>query len=328
MKMLAEDIKNGSFKTSYLLYGEEAYLRSQYRTRLKNALIDPQDTMNLSHFEGKGIRPEEIIDLAETLPLFAPRRVILIENSEFFKTKCDKLADYLPSIPETTCLIFVEKEVDKRGRLFKAVKDKGRAVEFTSQDEATLTKWILGILKREGKQISKSSLTLFLEQTGTDMEHISRELEKLLSYTQGRDAVTSEDIKEICTVLTSNRIFDMIRAIAEKNQPLALKLYYDLLTLKESPRGILTLLGRQFQQLLLVKSLMAKGYNQSSIASKAGLAPFIVRRLMGQARNFTDEQLKAALTDCAKAVEDITAGQMNDVLSVELLIVKYSGNIT
>lgn len=328
MKMLAEDIKNESFKTSYLLYGEEAYLRSQYRTRLKNALIDPQDTMNLSHFEGKGIRPEEIIDLAETLPLFAPRRVILIENSEFFKTKCDKLADYLPSIPETACLIFVEKEVDKRGRLFKAVKDKGRAVEFTSQDEATLTKWILGILKREGKQISKSSLTLFLEQTGTDMEHISRELEKLLSYTQGRDAITSEDIEEICTVLTSNRIFDMIRAIAEKNQPLALKLYYDLLTLKESPRGILTLLGRQFQQLLLVKSLTAKGYNQSSIASKAGLAPFIVRRLMGQAGNFTDEQLKAALTDCAKAVEDVTAGQMNDVLSVELLIVKYSGNIT
>lgn len=324
MKMLAEDIKNGSFKTSYLLYGEEAYLRSQYRDRLKNALADPQDTMNVSCFEGKGIRPEEIIDLAETLPFFASRRVILIENSEFFKTKCDKLADYLPTMPDTACLIFVETAVDKRGRLYKAVKDKGRVVEFQTQDETTLTKWILGILKREGKQISRSALSLFLERTGTDMEHISRELEKLLAYTHGRDAITPQDVEEICTVLTTNRIFDMIRAIAEKNQKEALKLYYDLLTLKESPRGILALLARQFQQLFLVKSLMVKGYDQASMASKTGLAPFIVRRLMGQARNFTTEQLTSALTDCAKAVEDVTSGRMNDVLSVELLIVKYS----
>ena len=172
--MLAEDIKNGTFKASYLLYGEESYLRSQYRNRLTNALIDPADTMNLSRFEGKGIHPEEIIDLAETLPFFAPRRVILVENSEFFKTKCDRLADYLPSMPDTTCLIFVETAVDKRNRLFKTVKDRGRAVEFASQDEATLTKWILGIVKREGKQISKSALILFLERAGTDMEHISK----------------------------------------------------------------------------------------------------------------------------------------------------------
>lgn len=324
MKMLAEDIKNGTFKASYLLYGEESYLRSQYRNRLTNALIDPADTMNLSRFEGKGIHPEEIIDLAETLPFFAPRRVILVENSEFFKTKCDRLADYLPSMPDTTCLIFVETAVDKRNRLFKTVKDRGRAVEFASQDEATLTKWILGIVKREGKQISKSALSLFLERAGTDMEHISKELEKLLCYTYERESITSQDVEDVCTILTSNRIFDMLRAIAEKNQKQALELYYDLLTLKESPRGILTLLGRQFQQLLLIRSLMAKGYGQPSIASKTGIAPFIIRRLMGQARNFTDEQLTAALADCAKAVEDVTAGQINDVMSVELLLVKYS----
>ncbi len=322
--MLAEDIKNGTFKASYLLYGEESYLRSQYRNRLTNALIDPADTMNLSRFEGKGIHPEEIIDLAETLPFFAPRRVILVENSEFFKTKCDRLADYLPSMPDTTCLIFVETAVDKRNRLFKTVKDRGRAVEFASQDEATLTKWILGIVKREGKQISKSALSLFLERAGTDMEHISKELEKLLCYTYERESITSQDVEDVCTILTSNRIFDMLRAIAEKNQKQALELYYDLLTLKESPRGILTLLGRQFQQLLLVRSLMAKGYGQPSIASKTGIAPFIIRRLMGQARNFTDEQLTAALADCAKAVEDVTAGRINDVMSVELLLVKYS----
>ena len=92
MKMLAEDIKNGSFKSSYLLYGEEAYLRTQYKNRLKNALADPSDTMNFSRFEGKGINPAEIISLAETLPFFAERRLILIEDSGFLKNKCYELA--------------------------------------------------------------------------------------------------------------------------------------------------------------------------------------------------------------------------------------------
>ena len=324
MKMLAEDIKNGSFKSSYLLYGEEAYLRTQYKNRLKNALADPSDTMNFSRFEGKGINPAEIISLAETLPFFAERRLILIEDSGFFKNKCDELADYLPNMPDTTCLLFVETEVDKRNRLYKAVQKFGRVTEFQLQDERTLMKWILGTLKKENKKITESTLQLFLERTGSDMENIHMELEKLLSYTIGREVITSEDVEEICTMQTTGQIFEMIRAIAEKKQRLALDLYYDLLALKEPPMRILFLIARQFNQLLLVKSLTAKGMDRASVASKAQIAPFIAGRLMTQARSFTMQQLRNAVQDCVDAEEAVKTGRMTDVLSVEILIVKYS----
>ena len=324
MKMLAEDIKNGSFKTSYLLYGEEAYLRNQYKNKLKNALVNPDDTMNFSRFEGKSIDPAEIISLADTLPFFAERRLILIEDSGFFKNKCDELADYLPSLPETTCLLFAETEVDKRNRLYKAVQKYGRVTEFQSQDERTLMRWILGTLKKENKKITEDTLRHFLERTGSDMENIHMELEKLLSYTEGRDVITSEDVEEICTMQTTGQIFEMIRAIAEKKQRLALDLYYDLLALKEPPMRILFLIARQFNQLLLVKSLAAKGMDRSSIASKAQVAPFIAGRLTTQARSFTLEQLKNAVKDCVDAEEAVKTGRMTDILSVELLIVKYS----
>ena len=327
MKMLAEDIKNGSFKSSYLLYGEEAYLRNQYKNKLKNALVNPDDTMNFSRFEGKSIDPAEIISLADTLPFFAERRLILIEDSGFFKNKCDELADYLPSLPETTCLLFAEAEVDKRNRLYKAVQKYGRVTEFQSQDERTLMRWILGTLKKENKKITEDTLRHFLERTGSGMENIHMELEKLLSYTEGRDVITSEDVEEICTMQTTGQIFEMIRAIAEKKQRLALDLYYDLLALKEPPMRILFLIARQFNQLLLVKSLAAKGMDRSSIASKAQVAPFIAGRLMTQARSFTLEQLKNAVKDCVDAEEAVKTGRMTDILSVELLIVKYSAGI-
>lgn len=60
-------------------------------------------------------------------------------------------------------------------------------------------------------------------------------------------------MNEICTVQTTGQIFEMIRALAEKNQKKALNLYYDLLSLKEPPMRILFLIARQFHQLLLVK---------------------------------------------------------------------------
>ena len=47
MKVISDDIKKGEFKSVYLLYGEEEYLKKQYRDRLKNAIVG-DDTMNYS----------------------------------------------------------------------------------------------------------------------------------------------------------------------------------------------------------------------------------------------------------------------------------------
>ena len=142
MKSLNEDLKTGNFKQVYLLFGEENYLKKQYKDRLTKALISDGDTMNYAYYEGKGIDVKEIIDLSETMPFFSERRLIVIENSGFFKNATAELAEYMKEIPETTYFIFVETELDKRGKMFKAVKDKGRIVELARQDEKTLVRWI------------------------------------------------------------------------------------------------------------------------------------------------------------------------------------------
>lgn len=324
MKSLNEDIKNGQFKSVYLLYGEEAYLRNQYKDRLKNALSVPDDTMNVSCYTGKDVNPNEIIDLAETLPFLAERRLIVMEDTGFFKNSCDALAEYIKNIPESTCIIFVEEAVDKRNRLYKAVKDKGRAIEFARQDESVLKRWVLGQIKKENRQISEGAVQLFLQRTGTDMENIAQELEKLLCYTLNKDAITAVDVEAVCTVQTTNRIFDMINAVANKQQKAALQLYYDLLTLKEAPMRILFLLARQFNLLMQVKQLKHAGVAQSAIAEKTGLHGFIVQKYIAQAGKFSNEVLRAAVEECVELETAVKTGQMNDVMSVELLLVKYS----
>lgn len=324
MKNLNEDIRTGSFRSVYLLYGEEAYLKNQYKNRLKQAVLPDGDTMNFSYWEGKGTDVRQVIDQAETMPFFADHRLIMIEDSGFFKNATPELAEYLPGMPPETIMVFVESEVDKRGKLFKAVKNKGRVVELGRQDARTLTSWVLGMLRREKLNITRDAMERFLEMAGDDMENIEHELEKLISYVHGKDAIEKSDVEAICTVTTENKIFDMVRAVAERRQRQALDLYYDLLALKEPPMRILFLIARQFNQMLQLRDLRDQGFDNKTIASKAGQAPFIVTKLLGQASHYDKEKLQQAVTGCVEAEASVKTGRLGDRLAVELLIIKYS----
>ena len=324
MQTINEDIKNGTFRRVYLLYGDEDYLKLQYKNKLLRALVTEGDTMNFSRFEGKEAQVPALIDLAETMPFFAEHRVILVEDSGFFKNAAPQLAEYLPDMPETTCMIFIEKEVDKRSKTYKSLKDIGRMVEFKTPDEKMLTRWVLTVLQKNGKKLTQPTMQLFLEKAGNSMGNIDRELEKLICYVGDREIIQMDDVEEICTGQTENRIFDMIHMMAEKRQKEALELYYDLLALKEPPMRILFLLVRQFNILLQVKTMVAAGMEQNQIADRAGLRSFTLRRYRSEAGHFSVQKLKEALRDCARAEEDVKTGRLDDRLSVELILVKYS----
>jgi DNA polymerase III, delta subunit len=324
MKSINEDIKNNDYKGAYLLYGEEAYLKKQYKEKLLKALNPDADMMNVSYFEGKGIDPRKIIDLAETIPFLAERRIIIIENSGFCKGQCDGLPEYLDELPEYLCLVFVECEVDKRSRMYKAVNKHGRVTEFTIQDDRRLMQWVLGIISKDNKKITQKDMELLLSKTGNDMGNIEKEVEKLLCYTIGKDVITGEDIEAICTTQISNKIFDMIKAMSERRQQRALELYYDLLSLKEPPMRILFLMSRQFNLILQAKELAESGYSPNDMARKMGVQSFVVRNYQNFARQYQRQQLRAALEEFVSTEEDVKSGRLNDVISVELLLIKYS----
>lgn len=320
MRQIAEDIKQNNFKQIYLLYGEERYLRRQYRQKLQAALCSDGDTMNVHFYSGKDVPVGEIIDLAETLPFLAERRVIFISDSGLFKSGGEKLAEYLASPCGSTYFVFTESEVDKRSKLFKTVQSKGYAADFTVQDESTLKRWIAGTLGRDGKKITENTVQLIISKTGTDMDNIQMELEKLICYCMDRDVVTDADVEAVCTTRISNHIFDMINAIADRKQKAALELYYDLLALKEPPMRILFLIARQCNMLLQAKEMKLKGHDNRTIGSRLGVPPFIAQKVLNQASKFKTSTLRRAVQQCVEAETAVKTGRMNDMMSVEILI--------
>lgn len=324
MKNIKEHIKQNQFKPVYLLYGTENYLKKLYRDKLKDAILGNSDEMNYSYFEGKSIDISSVIAIADTMPFFSERRLIIIENSGLFKSQND-LSDYIKSIPPTTHIVFVEAEVDKRNRLFKAVKTEGTISEMNPMDEKNLKLWIASLLDKDNKKITSDTILYLLNKAGTDMDNLYNEVEKLVCYAWDRDIITVQDVEMVCTTQITGKIFLMVDAIGNKQQAKALDLYYDLLALKEKPMSILFLVSRQFNILAQVKDLVALGYNNTVISEKAGLMPFTISKYVSQARNFTMETLKDALESCADIEEAIKTGRLIDKIGVELLIVKYSG---
>lgn len=324
MKTIDNDIKSGELKNAYLLYGEEIYLIKQYRNKLKNAMVSEGDTMNFSSYEGAGIDQKAIIDLAETMPFLAERRVILIENSGLFKKDGEELGEYLPTMPESTFFIFVESEVDKRSKIYKAVGKVGNAIEFKTQTDELIAKWVGGRIKKEGKQITQGAYKLFISKTGNDMENIDKEIEKLICYCLEKDVIEETDVNAITTEQIENKIFDMVDAITSHNQKLAFDLYYDLLALKEPSMRIMYLITRQFRILSNVKSMTGRGSANKEIAEKAGCPAWAVGKLQAQCRSFSLEQLKNAVKDGIKYEEMVKTGYMNDQMAVELFITQYS----
>jgi len=323
MKVIKEHIKLGSFKQFYLLYGPEEYLKKLYRDKLKAAILKDDNDINYSYFEGKDVEPRKVAEVAQTLPFFNDKRLIIIENSGLFKNQSE-LSELLDNISESTIIIFVETETDKRSKMFKLVRDRGTVSEMNGMDEKNLKLFVASLVEKEGKRITEASITYLLDKTGTDMLNICNEVEKIAGYSYGRDIILPEDIDAVVTTQITGKIFQMIDAIGSKQASKALALYYDLLSVREKPMSILFLITRHFNILYQTKDLQVLGYNSGSISEKVGIPPFSVNKYLSQAKNFTAKQLKDALEFGADIEENVKTGRMIEKIGVELFIVTFS----
>lgn len=324
LNKLNQKLKNNELVNIYLLFGEERYLVEQYKKTISSYFIKDGDEFNLSKYAGKEFDADTVIATADTLPFFSDYRLILIEDSGLFKSSNDEFLAYLKDLPEHAVIIFVETDVDKRSKFFKFISDKGDVIEFEAQKEQVLRQWIGKLAKKEGLAISSDTADLILEKTGTDMYTISNEMAKLCAYCSGKDSIQNADVNAVCIDRTPPQIFEMTRAMSEKNAKETLNYYYELLENKEPPLRILSLIARQFRSLYKVSLCRERGENSYIIASQVGLSSYIVDKLIRQAANFSTAELAAALNDCGETEYKIKQGLLADKIGVELLLVKYS----
>jgi len=314
---LNADLQTGEFSQVYLLYGEETYLRRSYQKRFREKMVGDDD-MNLTCYEGKDISPSEFMDMAETLPFFGERRLIICENTGWFSSARDELTEYLGRLPETTYVIFSEETADKRLRLFKKVNEIGYAAKLGYQTPGELKIWIARYVGHFGKKISERTAERIIDRCGIEMDTLSNELEKIIAYTGPREVVTESDVNAVTVERLEDRIFDMIDAVTSGNRKEALDLYADLVSLKEPPIKIMVLLGRQFYTLQSVRTCLDRGMGSREIGTACGLR--FPDKMIRQARAFTRDEWKKKAELVLELDQAVKSGDLSDRLAVEMLL--------
>ncbi len=329
---LDEELKKGVIRPFYLLFGEEHYLiKENLGLILDNVLPTGENSfrdMNQSFYEGKSFDIGELLLDCETMPFLLDRRLILVKNSGLFapgrKDASEALANSVDDIPETSVLVFSEENVDKRSRLYKKIAEKGFVIECEPPSEKELIAWITKAFKSRGKKIGSAEAAVFLKNTGPLMNGMEMEAQKLSDYLGDDNVVTIAHIESVCNSSLDAKIFDMVDAIGNKRLSKALDIYNNLLSIKESPLMILTMIARQFKMIAQCRFLADKGLYSEEISREINTREFIVRNLLSQAKHFPDlDYILTAFKDCLKTDLQIKTGEISDRIGVELLILKY-----
>ena len=327
MNNLTNQIKSGSLSPCYLFYGPETFLSGRWQKSLISAAL-PEDArdMNMDVFSGK-VEVSRIIDAAETIPFLADRRLVIVEDSGLFqsgrKDDSESMTEFLKDIPESTIIIFDEKDVDKLGRLYKAVQKHGTAAEAKTPKEADLADWAVKLCASLGAKLPKSTAIYLIRNSTADMSLLYNEIAKLAAYKLGDGEITNADVDALCTKSLEAKIFDLMRAIGNRDPKGAANLYANLIAAKESPLMVLTMLARQFRFYLQCTHL-APMMPQKDIAAKLALHPFAVREFIEGGRNFSRAAMLAAFENCLETDYAIKSGQIGDVLGVEVLIIRVA----
>lgn len=150
-------------------------------------------------------------------------------------------------------LILLPDRVDKRLRVFKTMLEQAYVYEIERLDHAGLVRWILKRFDELGKVASVQVAEALLELKGeVDTRMVDSEIQKLAAYTGERREVTPADVEAVVGRLPTDRIFELVGKVANKDRTGAMNVLQGLIEGGESPIGMVILLAREVRSLIQV----------------------------------------------------------------------------
>lgn len=296
-----ETLKKEDLKPVYVFEGEEEYIKAQaVKTLCNRALPDGLEQMNLTELQNPAA--DALIAAAETLPVMADRRVVLVRDFAPLASgkaaendgDADRITEYLRSPSPTTCLVFLVKgKADKRKKLYTFLHREGAVVDFSPMTEPEATDWIVRSMRALGKKMSIAAAERFLFTVGSDAALLKQEIEKLADYVGERGVVTEEDIAVITVRSLESTVFQMVDAQVAGDYGEAFLLMHRVLESGEDRMLILAMLLRQYRMLYQMRCLLEEKTPQSELAQLLKIPPFAVRRMQAQAMRYGKDRLKA-----------------------------------
>lgn len=321
----------------YVFDGEDTFSQGEQIVSLMASMGDPAACeLNTIVLDGRTTTLNEIRHHCDTMPFLSDRRIVLVKglleqltqrSSHTDGQFLEKLVDYLPNMPDTARLIFVEsKALPKRHPVLKLARgsEDGHVKTFRIPRGSELARWVRSQVKQAEAEIEPRAVQALCTFVGSDLYQLHNEINKLAAYTDGQRAISVQDIQLLTPHARQASIFDMVDALGQRDGKTATRIYHTLLDAGDHPLALLAMIIRQFRLLIQVKELAPELGTHQAIARKLGQNPYPIQKILAQSRNFTFLQLQQIYHKLLDTDVEIKTGQIDAVLALDTLIAGIS----
>ncbi|UCC64173.1 MAG: DNA polymerase III subunit delta [Anaerolineae bacterium] len=335
----------------YVFYGDDEFSRAEALADFRARMGDPITAdLNTTYLDGRKVTFSELTYFCDAVPFMAQVRLVIVEglltrltgrrsrdgkaqisgrDQEFLEA----LLTYLPRLPETTRLAFVEAEsLTARHPVLKLAQEekRGHAREFRAPDErsGSLERWIQDRAGKKGGEIAPRAAHELASFVGNNLRLLDRELEKLAVYVGDRGTIGVDDVRRLVPYVHEANIFEMTDALGRRDGPRASRLLHLMLDGGNDPLYLLGMIVRQFRIMIQVKDLAERGVHPNDIPSRLDMKPFVARKGLDQAARFSMSQLETIYRRLWETDLAIKTGQTEPVLALDVLVAGLCGSRT
>ncbi len=310
----------------YLLWGEEDYLRDSFLGELREICAPGGgEDFQVRVFKDAQLDPNELRYAIDTLPFFSERSLIEVRDLDYARQgETEVLLEVLSDIPDYCTVAFrlgTGEEPNGKSKLIKFLREHGREIRFTVQDQNMLFRWITRRFAYYGKGIEMEAAQRLIYLSGDQMKALIPEIEKIAAYAR-EEKVTVSDVNAVANRIAEADIFDLTDAIAERRFNTASGILADLLEQRDtSVPAILSLLSNQFRRLYIANG----ADNSATVMELCNLKyEFMARRLLNSARSFQPQQLRHAIELCAQADYRLKSEGVSDSLLLKETLMRIA----
>jgi len=314
--------------TFYVFHGEDEFTRAETLADLKRRLGPPDVVdLNTTLLDGRTLTLAELRHACDAIPFLAEKRLVIVEGLlARLTSQKDVLAalpDYLPRLPETTRLVFIEDEsLPARHPILQLAQreERGYVKRFDPPEAKGLPRWIEQRVRKHGGEIEPQAAGQLAALIGADLRLLDQEIAKLVTYTNAERAITETDVEAVVPYAQAAVVFDLVDALGQRDGRTAAQTLHRLLDAGEHPLGLLAMIVRQFRLLIQVKELKAQGITSRDVAQALKLHPFPAGKLYNQATHFTTAQLETVYRHLLDTDVAIKTGEIETEVALDLLV--------
>lgn len=294
------------------MIGEDPISLREELSRWTQAFEQKHGDMNLEVLDGHS-NVKQIADAILASPFLAEKRLVVVkdfQNEQKAEAK-KELRDILDQLPDSTILILSESSSpDKRSTLYKFLINEATLKHFKKPEGPALSQWILARVKKYGGQMDLTLAHQLAATVGDNLWQLDNEIQKLCLHAAGQ-SISKESLETLVQGTLNLNIFEMTDRLARKDKAGTLKLFRQLHEQGQEAPYLFAMIVRQFRLMLEMKALHEQGVHPKSIASAMAVHPFVVSKTLEHCRNFSELQLRSALTSLLDLDRRLKTGKLH-----------------